>query len=102
MSEDTRRINVIFPAQLLDELDSVVPSGKRSEVIVEATAAYLGRLRVLAALRETSGAWRDEDHRKMATPGDVETWLEDLRTPWRRVPLLSHEEPTTAPDTVDA
>jgi Arc/MetJ-type ribon-helix-helix transcriptional regulator len=93
MAEDTRRINVTFPRQLLEELDAVVPTGKRSEVIVEATAAYLRRIKVLAALRETRGAWRDEDHPELVTPEDVNRWLASRRSSWRRVPLLSEERP---------
>lgn len=92
MSNDTRRINVTFPAQLLEELDSIVPAGKRSDVIVEATAVYLSRLRVLTALKETGGAWRNEDHPDLATPEDVNLWLDRLRSPWRRVPLLADRE----------
>jgi metal-responsive CopG/Arc/MetJ family transcriptional regulator len=70
-SEDTRRINVTLSTALLEELDGLVPAGKRSEVIAEATAAYLSRLKVLAALKETQGVWRAEDHPEMATPEDV-------------------------------
>ena len=88
MPEDTRRINVTLPATLLEELDSLVPAGKRSEVIAEATATYLSRLKVLAAIRETQGAWKEEDHPELATPADVADWLQALRSPWRRVPLL--------------
>jgi len=89
MSRDTRRINVTFPAQLLEELDRLVPAGKRNEVIVEATAAYLRRLNVLVTLEQTSGAWRDEDYADLATPEDVTRWVSELRAPWRCVPLLS-------------
>lgn len=89
MAEDTRRINVIFPARLLDELDAVVPSGRRSEVIVEATAVYLARLKALAALQASAGAWSDAAHPEMATPADVTRWLIELRAPWRRVPFLA-------------
>jgi Arc/MetJ-type ribon-helix-helix transcriptional regulator len=88
MSENTRRINVTLPTTLLDELDSLVPAGKRSEVIAEATATYLSRLKVLAAIRETQGAWEEKDHPELATPDDVSAWLQALRSPWRRVPLL--------------
>ena len=93
MAEDTRSIKVTFPKQLLDELDAVVPTGKRSDVIVEATAAYLHRINVLAALRETQGAWRDEDHPELVTSEDVNRWLASRRSSWRRVPLLSEDEP---------
>ncbi|MBN2391976.1 MAG: hypothetical protein JXR84_14705 [Anaerolineae bacterium] len=91
MNEDVRRINVIFPRRLLEELDALVPSGKRSEVVVEATASYLARLKVLSALRETSGAWESADHPDLVTPEDVNHWLEQLRSSWRRVPLFTEE-----------
>jgi Arc/MetJ-type ribon-helix-helix transcriptional regulator len=93
IAEDTRTIKVTFPKQLLEELDSVVPTGKRSEVIVAATAAYLRRINVLAALRETQGAWRDEDHPALITPEDVNRRLPSRRSSWRRVPLRSEGEP---------
>jgi metal-responsive CopG/Arc/MetJ family transcriptional regulator len=96
MSKDTHRINVVFPTDLLEELDEFVPSGKRSEVIVEATAAYLSRLKVLAALKETSGAWKAVDHPDMVTADDISRWLENLRSPWRRVPLFSEVDDSDA------
>ena len=89
MGENTRRINVIFPERLLQELDTLVPAGKRSEVIVEATAAYLARLKVLSALKATAGAWTTADHPELATPEDINRWLEELRSSWRRVPLFA-------------
>ena len=89
MSEDTRRINVMFPEHLLQELDTLVPTGKRSEVIVEATATYLARLKVLAALKATAGAWAASEHPDLATPEDVNHWLAELRSSWRRVPLFA-------------
>ena len=81
MTEDTRRINVTLPTTLLEELDSLVPAGKRSQVIAKAVATYLSRLKVLAAIRETQGAWRDEDHPELATPEDVSAWVRALRSP---------------------
>jgi hypothetical protein len=83
MAEETRSITVTFPRQLLEELDAVVPTGKRNDVIVEVTAAYLRRINVLAALRETPGAWRDEDHPELLTPRRPNTV--------RRSPLLCGE-----------
>lgn len=91
MSDDTRRINVTFPEQVLRELDSLVPAGKRSEVIVEATASYLARLKVLAALKETAGAWTATDHPELATPEAVMEWVAELRSSWRRVPLFTED-----------
>ena len=78
-----------FPTPLLEELTRLIPAGKRSEVIVEATAAYLHRLRVLVTLEQTGGVWCDGDHADLATAEDVTRWVNDLRDPWRCVPLLS-------------
>jgi len=89
MSDDTHQITVTFPTQLLEELDSIVPAGKRNEVTVEATAAYLRRLKVLVTLEQTRGVWRDGDHADLATVEDVTRWVNELRAPWRRVLLLS-------------
>ncbi len=89
MGEDTQRINVIFPTTLLEELDALLPPRKRSEVIVEATGHYLARLKVLAALKESAGAWKSAEHPELATPDDVNHWLETLRSSWRRVPLFA-------------
>jgi len=89
VSDNTRQITVTFPTQLLEELDSIVPAGKRNDVIVEATAVYLRRLNVLATLEQTSGAWRDGDHADLATTQDVTRWVNELRAPWRRVRSVS-------------
>jgi hypothetical protein len=102
MAEDTRRINVVFPTRLLEELDEVVPSGKRSEVIVEATATYLRRLKVLSVLKETSGAWHAGDHPELVKPEDVNRWLKDLRSSWRRVPMLAEGSDRRSEEESDA
>ncbi len=75
MSEDTRRINVTFPAQLLEELDALIPPRKRSEVIVEATVEYMRKLKALAVLKQSAGAWGDANHPELATPEDINAWL---------------------------
>lgn len=80
----TRRINVIFPADLLALLDSVVPPRERNHFIVEATERSLRheRLRkVLSELRERP-AWSDEDHPDLMTAEDVERYVRRLRASW--------------------
>jgi hypothetical protein len=86
MSEESRRINVTFPTQLVDELDALVPARKRSEVIAAATAEYVRKLKVVNVLRETAGVWSDEDHPELVTGEDVNRWLEDSRSQWRNAP----------------
>jgi len=87
MGEKTRRINVTFPVQLLEDLDRLAPPRKRSQIIVAATADYVRKLKLLAAIKETSGAWDDESHPELATPEDIDRWLRHIRSTWRREPL---------------
>ena len=90
-SEETQRINVTFPVRLLRDLDEFAPPRKRSQIIVAATADYVRRLKLLAAIKETAGAWDDESHLELATPQDVDEWLQQLRSSWRREPLWQEE-----------
>lgn len=92
MSTESRRINVTFPAELLDDLDSLAPPRKRSQIIVEATADYVRRLKLLTAIKETAGIWTDEDHPELSTPEDIDRWLREMRSSWRREPLWEDKE----------
>lgn len=83
----TTRINVTFPVQLLRDLDKYVPPRKRNQVIVAATEAYVHKLKLLAVLKETAGAWDDQSHPELATPEDIDRWLRQIRSSWRREPL---------------
>jgi len=79
-----RRINVTFPAQLLKDLDELAPPRKRGQIIVAATSAYVRKLKLLAAIKETAGAWDDESHPELSTPEDIDRWLRQIRSTWRR------------------
>jgi hypothetical protein len=90
--EETRRINVTFPARLLEDLDKVAPPRKRSQIIVAATADYVRKLKLLMAIRETAGIWEDKSHPELATPEDIDQWLHQIRSSWRREPLVWGED----------
>ncbi|MGC8781773.1 MAG: hypothetical protein ACP5UQ_13000 [Anaerolineae bacterium] len=77
-----KRINVTFPQTVLDLLETVVPARKRNAFIVEATEEALRRERQLAAIRESSGAWSDEDHPDLMTVEDVDRYVRRLRETW--------------------
>ncbi len=89
IGEETRRINVTFPVRLLKDLDKLAPPRKRGSIIVAATADYVRKLKLLAAIKETSGAWDDESHPELSTPEDVDRSLRQIRSTWRREP---HEQ----------
>jgi hypothetical protein len=85
----TRRINTTFPVTLLDDLERYVPPRKRNQVIVAATEAYVRKLKLLAVLKETAGAWDDASHPEMATPEDIDRWLRNIRSSWRSELLMA-------------
>lgn len=87
----TKRINVTFPVQLLEDLSIYAPPRKRNQIIVTATEDYVRKLRLLAVLKETAGAWDNESHPELATPEDIDRWLRQIRSTWRHKPLWQEE-----------
>ena len=78
-AEKKERINVLLPSSLLAELRELVPPRERSSFITEATAQRLLQLKQQKALRESRGAWTDENHPELQTQADARTWLKELR-----------------------
>jgi metal-responsive CopG/Arc/MetJ family transcriptional regulator len=79
MSSKIQRINISFPKKLVDELGSLVPPGKRSHLVVEATQKELQRIRRLKILEKTAGVWKDSSHPDLKTIRDVCNWVNRLR-----------------------
>ncbi len=78
--EKKDRINVLLPSSLLAELRELVPPRERSRFIAEATAQRLLQFKQQKALRESRGAWTDENHPDLQTQEGVRNWLQELRT----------------------
>jgi hypothetical protein len=77
--ETSKRINVTFPNSLLEELREYVPRRERNRFIVETVEKELRKIRLRKALRETAGAWSDEDHPDLMTTEDVNRYVRRLR-----------------------
>ncbi|NOX61472.1 MAG: hypothetical protein GXP42_05940 [Chloroflexi bacterium] len=85
---ETKRINVTFPTNLLDELRWLLPPRERNRFIVEATAEALRRRKLAEALRqlrEDGPAWSEEDHPELRTAADVERYTRAMREGWRAI-----------------
>ena len=80
--DTTKRINVSFPADLLQELRRCIPNRQRNRFIVEATGKELRRQRLLKSLWESAGAWSDEDHPGLHGVDDVERIVRQWRGSW--------------------
>ena len=79
MSTKIQRINISFPKKLVDELSSLVPPGKRSRLVVEATQKELQRIKRLKILEKTAGVWKDSNHPDLKSIRDVCKWVDRLR-----------------------
>ena len=91
-AEKKERINVLLPSSLLAELRELVPPRERSGFIAEATAERLLQLRQQKSLRESQGAWTDENHPELQTQEDVRIWLKEVRA---STPTTSHRPSPT-------
>ncbi len=82
--KEKRRINVTFPAALLEQLDDFVPPRRRNRFIVEATERELRRRRLREVLEDLrrEPAWKDEDHPDLMTVEDVDRYIRRLRETW--------------------
>jgi type III secretory pathway component EscV len=77
--ETSKRINVTFPTSVLEELRHSIPRRERNQFIVETVEKELRRIRLRKALRESAGAWSDEDHPDLMTTEDVNRYVRRLR-----------------------
>lgn len=79
ITDTKRRINVTFPVEVLELVDSVAPPRERNRFIVQATKEMARREQLRKALEASAGAWKLEDHPEMATPEDADRWIRQLR-----------------------
>ncbi len=82
----SKRLNLVLPGHLAQELYALVPPGQRGRVVSEALAKELRRLKALSAIERSAGAWSDEAHPELATGKQIDRWVagERRRLRWDR------------------
>ena len=78
------KAHLVFPLNVLEEVDQIAGKRKRSLFIVKATQEKLERERFLITLDETKGAWSDKHHAELRTGRDMEQYLREKRSSYRR------------------
>ena len=78
------KAHLVFPLNVLEEVDQIAGKRKRSLFIVKATQEKLERERFLRTLDETKGAWTDKHHAELRTERDVEQYLREKRGSYRK------------------
>ena len=74
--EEKERLNLYLPKDLVEDLRRHVPARERTRFVAQVLARELRRLKLKAAIEASAGAWRDEDHPDLATPADIDRWIE--------------------------
>ena len=72
-----KRTHVVVPEELVKEIDKLSGKRKRSWFITQAVRKEIARLNFLKAVKETAGAWKDEDHPEFQK--GVDNWVRSLR-----------------------
>jgi len=78
------KAHLVFPLDVLKEVDQIAGKRKRSLFIVKATQEKLERERFLRTLDETKGAWTDKLHAELRTERDMEKYLREKRSSYRK------------------
>ncbi len=74
-----KKIQIVFPPDLLHEVDHLVKGRKRSAFVVNATREKLARVRFQEALKGASGAWSVKKHPETRTQQTLTRWLRKTR-----------------------
>lgn len=72
-----KRAHVFLPENLLAEIDQLVGERGRSAFLAEVISREVQRRKLLVALRDAKGSWKQEDHPELNDGS--ERWVEQLR-----------------------
>jgi len=83
------RAHIVFPDDLLMEMDLMVGKRRRSRFVAEAVREKLRKERLLKAIHEGSGILDPRRHPEWSTPEKVTEWVRALR----RTPSVREKHP---------
>lgn len=78
------KAHLVFPRDILEEVDKITGKRRRSLFIAEATREKLERERFLKTLEETKGAWKDKNHPELKAAKDMERYVREKRQSYRK------------------
>lgn len=79
---ETERLNIDLPRKVAKDPCRYVPARERARFVARAVTRELHRLKLLAAIDASAGAWHDENHPELVTPADIDRWIEEHRAGW--------------------
>jgi hypothetical protein len=80
-----KRAHVFLPEGLLADIDKLFGKGKRSAFLTEIVEREVRRQKLLRALDEAAGCWKDDDHPELKHGAGA--WVKEQRAGWdKRLP----------------
>ena len=73
-----KRTHVFLPEALLTDIDKLFGKGKRSAFLTEIVEREVRRQKLLRALDDAAGCWKDEDHPELKDGSAA--WVKELPT----------------------
>jgi Arc/MetJ-type ribon-helix-helix transcriptional regulator len=73
----TKITHIEITEELAEEIDTLVGKRARSSFLTEAAWKEVRRLRMLKAIEEASGAWKDQDHPELR--GGAARYVDKIR-----------------------
>lgn len=78
------RMNLYITKSIMDDLRHAIPARERTRFVEEVLARELRRRKLREAIKNSYGAWKDEDHPELATFEDINRWVEEGRKGFTR------------------
>jgi hypothetical protein len=69
-----------MPEGVLTDIDELFGKGKRSAFLTEIAERELRKQKLLRALDDAAGCWKDEDHPELKNGSAA--WVKELRAGW--------------------
>jgi Arc/MetJ-type ribon-helix-helix transcriptional regulator len=81
-TEARRRVHVVLPQELMDEIDALVGARGRSRFIQETLESEMRRRRRVEAFQRVVGSIADGEIPEWETPESTAAWIDGLRRGW--------------------
>ena len=74
-----KRTHVVVSKELVEEIEKLFGKRKCSWFITKAAKKEIQRLNFLKAVKETAGAWKDENHPELSSIKDIHKYVRKIR-----------------------
>ena len=86
------KTHITLPKDILEAIDKLAGKRGRSKFMKEAAEEKIAREKFLKALKESAGAWKDENHPELSSMKDIHRYVRKIREESsKRLKRIYHE-----------